>query len=112
MCNVWVLSPAQRQNHNLTQVDRRCARARRAQSKEQSVNLNIVICDRSALNLPGDVEKRNPSGTLGDEKHLVFECPELQCFRSSGLTCLRGHRQCWLSCGKDDLIGVAKFVKH
>ncbi len=29
---------------------------------------------------------------------------------SNGLTCLRDHRQCKDSCGKDDLIGVVKFV--
>ena len=35
---------------------------------------------------------------LDNEKHLVFDWPEMRCF--SGLTQLRGHRQCWLSCGK------------
>ena len=29
---------------------------------------------------------------------------------SNGLTCLRGRKRCRHSCGKRDLIGVAKFV--
>ena len=46
------------------------------------------------------------TGTVGDEKHLIFECPELQCLGSSGHTYFKDHKQCWISCGKMILLAL------
>ena len=48
--------------------------------------------------------------TLGDEKHLVFECPELQCFRQKWSHLFQGQQTMQAFMWQDDLIGVAKFV--
>ena len=50
------------------------------------------------------------TGTLGDEKHLVFECPELQCFREQWPHLFQGPQTMLAFMWQDDLIGVAKFV--
>ena len=50
------------------------------------------------------------SGTLGDEKHLVFECPEVQCFREQWPHLFQGPQTMLAFMWQDDLIGVAKFV--
>ena len=48
--------------------------------------------------------------TLGDEKDLVFECPELQCFREKWSHLFQGQQTMQAFMWQDDLIGVAKFV--
>ena len=48
--------------------------------------------------------------TLGDEKHLIFECPELQCFREQWPHLFQGPRNMLAFMWQDDLISVAKFV--
>ena len=48
--------------------------------------------------------------TLGDEKHLVFECPELQCFREKWPQLFQGQQTTQAFMWQDDLIVVAKFV--
>ena len=50
------------------------------------------------------------TGTLGDEKHLIFECPELQCFREQWPHLFEGPQTMRGFMWQDDLIGVAKFV--
>ena len=50
-------------------------------------------------------------GSLGDEKHLVFECPHLQYIRDKYATlfrCSTMRQFFW----QDDLIGVAKFISE
>ena len=47
---------------------------------------------------------------LGDEMHLVFECPELQCFREKWSHLFQGQQTMQAFMWQDDLIGVAKFV--
>ena len=48
--------------------------------------------------------------TLVDEKHLVFECPELECFREKWSHLFQGQQTMQAFMWQDDLIGVAKFV--
>lgn len=43
-------------------------------------------------------------GVLGDEKHIVFECPALQDLRD-GMRTPQGDAMMW----QDDIIGVARF---
>ena len=50
------------------------------------------------------------TGTLGDEKHLIFECPELQCFREQWPHLFEGPQTMLAFMWQDDLIGVANFV--
>ena len=50
------------------------------------------------------------ASTLGDEKHLVFECPELRCFREQWPHLSEGPQTMLAFMWQDDLIGVAKFV--
>ena len=55
------------------------------------------------------------TGRLGNEKHFVFECPELQYFRSSWPISFRAHKQCKHSSmqafmWQDNKIGVANFI--
>ena len=40
------------------------------------------------------------TNTLDDEKHLVFECPELDCFREQCPIFSGAHAQCRHSCGR------------
>ena len=47
---------------------------------------------------------------LGDEKHLVFECPELDCFREEWSHLFQGPRTMQAFMWQDDMIGVANFV--
>ena len=47
---------------------------------------------------------------LGDEKHLVFECPGLECFREQWSHLFQGPRTMQAFMWQDDMIGVAKFV--
>ena len=49
-------------------------------------------------------------GTLGDERHLVFECPELLCFREQWSPLFEGPQTMQAFMRQEDLIGVAKFV--
>ena len=48
--------------------------------------------------------------TLGDEKHLIFECPEVQCFKEQWPHLFEGPQTMLAFMWQDDLIGVAKFV--
>ncbi len=50
------------------------------------------------------------SGTVGDEKHLIFECPELQCLRDQWPHLFEGPQTMQAFMWQDDLIGVAKYV--
>ncbi len=49
-------------------------------------------------------------GTLGDERHLVFECPELLCFRQKWSHLFERPETMQEFMWQDDLIGVAKFI--
>ena len=49
-------------------------------------------------------------GTLGDERHLIFECPELLCFREQWSHLFEGPQTMQAFMWQEDLIGVAKFV--
>ena len=49
-------------------------------------------------------------GTLGDERHLIFECPELLCFREQWSHLFEGPQTMQAFMRQEDLIGVAKFV--
>ena len=40
------------------------------------------------------------TGVVGDESHLIFECPELQCLREQWPHLFEGRKQCSNSCGK------------
>ena len=48
-------------------------------------------------------------GTLGDERHLVFECPELLCFREQWSHLFEGPQTMQAFMWQEDLIGVAKL---
>ena len=50
------------------------------------------------------------TGMLGDEKHLIFECPELQGFREQWSHLFEGPQTMQAFMWQGDLIGVAKFV--
>jgi hypothetical protein len=50
------------------------------------------------------------TSALGDEKHLVFECPELQWLREKWSHLFEGPRTMRAFIWQRDLIGVAKFV--
>ena len=50
------------------------------------------------------------TSTLGDEKHIVFECLELRCFREQWPHLFKGPQTMLAFMWQDDLIGVAKFV--
>ena len=50
------------------------------------------------------------TGTVGDEKHLIFECPELQCFREQWPHLFQGPQTMLDFMWQDDLIGVAKYI--
>ena len=50
------------------------------------------------------------TGVLGDEKHLVFECPELQCFRIQWAHLFQGPETMQAFMWQDDKIGVANFI--
>jgi len=50
------------------------------------------------------------TSTLGDEKHLIFECPELQCFREEWPHLFEGSQTMLAFTWQDDLIGIANFV--
>ena len=49
---------------------------------------------------------------LGDEKHLLFDCPALQDLRDRNSTCFRRLRcdAMTLFMWQDDIIGVARFI--
>ena len=49
-------------------------------------------------------------GSLGDEKHLVFECPALQCLRDTYPHLFTGDPTMRQFMWQADLVGVAKFV--
>ena len=49
-------------------------------------------------------------GTLGDERHLIFECSELLCFREHWSHLFEGPQTMQAFMWQEDLIGVAKFV--
>ena len=50
------------------------------------------------------------TGTLGDEKHLISECAELQCLRTQWAHLFQGPQTMQAFMWQDDKIGVAKFV--
>jgi len=50
------------------------------------------------------------SGTVGDEKHLIYDCPELQCLREQWPHLFEGPQTMLAFMWQDDLIGVAKYV--
>ena len=50
------------------------------------------------------------AGTLGDERHLVFECPELLCFREQWSHLFEGQQTMQAFMWQEDLISVAKFI--
>ena len=50
------------------------------------------------------------TNTLGDEKHLVFECPELECFRQQWSHLFQGPRTMQAFMWQDDKIGIARFI--
>ena len=47
---------------------------------------------------------------LGDERHMIFECPELQDLRAQWSHLFQGPETMQAFMWQDDLIGVAKFV--
>ena len=50
------------------------------------------------------------SGTVGDEKHLIFECSELQCLREQWPHLFQGPQTMLAFMWQDNLIGFAKYV--
>ena len=50
------------------------------------------------------------TGALGDERHVIFECPELQDIRAQWPHLFKGPETMKGFLWQDDLIGVAKFV--
>ena len=50
------------------------------------------------------------TGAPGDEKHIIFECPELQCFREVCFHLFQGPETMLTFMWQDDLIGVAKYI--
>ena len=50
------------------------------------------------------------TGALGDERHVIFECPELQDIRAQWSHLFQGPETMQAFIWQDDLIGVAKFV--
>ena len=50
------------------------------------------------------------TNTVGDERHLVFECQGLQCFREKWSHLFQGQYTMQAFLWQDDLIGVAKFI--
>jgi len=50
------------------------------------------------------------TGTVGDEKHLIFECLELQCLRGHWPHLFEGPQTMLAFMWQDDLIGVAKYT--
>ena len=50
------------------------------------------------------------TGVLGDERHVIFECPELQDFRAQFSHLFQGPETMQAFMWQDDLIGVAKYV--
>ncbi len=50
------------------------------------------------------------AGTLGDERHLVFECPDLLCFREQWSHLFEGPQTMQAFMWQDDLIGIVRFI--
>jgi len=47
---------------------------------------------------------------VGDGKHLIFECPELQCLMEQWPHLFEGPQRMQAFMWQDDLIGVARYV--
>ena len=50
------------------------------------------------------------TGALGDERHVIYECPELQDVRAQWPHLFEGPETMKAFLWQDDLIGVARFV--
>ena len=50
------------------------------------------------------------AGTLGDERHLVFECPDLLCFREQWSHLFEGPQTMQAFMWQEDLIGIVRFI--
>ena len=50
------------------------------------------------------------AGTLGDERHLVFECPGLLCFREQWSHLFEGPQTMQAFMWQEDLIGIVRFI--
>ena len=50
------------------------------------------------------------TGALGNERHIIFECPELQGFRARWSHLFQGPETMQAFMWQDNLIGIAKFV--
>ena len=50
------------------------------------------------------------TNALGDEKHLVFECPELECFRQQWSHLFQSPRTMQAFMWQDDNIGIARII--
>ena len=60
--------------------------------------LSVSLCRLCATN------------ALNDEKHLVFECPELECFSQRWSHLFQGPRTMTAFMWQDDNIGIARFI--
>ncbi len=50
------------------------------------------------------------AGALGDERHLVFECPDLLCFREQWSHLFEGPQTMQAFMWQEDLIGIVRFI--
>ena len=50
------------------------------------------------------------AGALGDERHLVFECPDLLCFREQWSHLFEGPQTMQAVMWQEDLIGIVRFI--
>ena len=50
------------------------------------------------------------AGTLGDERHLVFECPGMLCFREQWSHLFEGPQTMQAFMWQEDLIGIVRFI--
>ena len=48
--------------------------------------------------------------SFGDERHLVFECPELLCFREQWSHLFEGPQTMQALMWQEDLMGIVKFM--
>jgi len=73
-------------------------------------NFGAVSWARPAIPILERICQLCASGTVGDEKHLIFECPRLQCLREQRPHLFEGPQTMLAFMRQDDLIGVAKYV--
>ena len=67
------------------------------------------ICLRSQINSP-TLQQLCATGALGDERHVIFECPKLQYLGAQWSHLSQGPELMQAFMWQDNLIGVAKFV--